>query len=72
MPWLHPGRSARVRVDGVPSGWLGELHPRLVRHFDLPAAPIVFELDLAALTTVPLPDARTGLPAARRCAATSP
>ena len=68
LPWLHPGRSASVRVSGVPSGWLGELHPRLVRHFDLPTAPSVFELDLAALTTVPLPDARmvSRLPSLRR------
>jgi phenylalanyl-tRNA synthetase beta chain len=68
LPWLHPGRSASVSVNGVPSGWLGELHPRLVRHFDLPTAPSVFELDLAALTTVPLPDARmvSRLPSLRR------
>jgi len=52
----------------VPSGWLGELHPRLVRHFDLPTAPSVFELDLGALTTVPLPEARmvSRLPSLRR------
>jgi len=68
LPWLHPGRSASVSVDGVPSGWLGELHPRLVRHFDLPTAPSVFELDLGALTTVPLPEARmvSRLPSLRR------
>ena len=68
LPWLHPGRSASVSVNGVPSGWLGELHPRLVRHFDLATAPSVFELDLAALTTVPLPDARmvSRLPSLRR------
>ena len=47
LPALHPGRSARVlRATARVAGWLGELHPRLVRHFDLPDAPIVFELDL--------------------------
>ena len=68
MPWLHPGRSAAVHVSGAVSGWIGELHPRLVRHFELPAAPTVFELELAALTTVPLPDARvvSRLPSLRR------
>ena len=55
MPWLHPGRSAEVRVDGTRAGWLGELHPRLVRHFQLSAAPSVFELDLSVLTDVPVP-----------------
>jgi phenylalanyl-tRNA synthetase beta chain len=54
-PWLHPGRSARITVAGSDVGWIGELHPRLVRHFDLPSAPVVFELDTAALAQVPLP-----------------
>ena len=29
-------------------GWLGEMHPRIARQFELPRAPVVFELDLAA------------------------
>ena len=40
-PWLHPGRGATVVIDGEACGFLGELHPRLVRHFDFPQAPIV-------------------------------
>jgi phenylalanyl-tRNA synthetase beta chain len=34
-PFLHPGRSARVLVDGEPAGWLGELHPGVAREWDL-------------------------------------
>ncbi|MCE2989935.1 MAG: phenylalanine--tRNA ligase subunit beta [Nitrosomonadaceae bacterium] len=49
-PALHPGRSAEIRVDGKPVGWLGELHPRWQQQFDLPSAPIVFSLSLAALS----------------------
>jgi phenylalanyl-tRNA synthetase beta chain len=66
--WLHPGRSAEVTIAGRSAGWLGELHPRLCRHFELPSAPSVFEVDLAALTTVPLPDAKpvSKLPSIRR------
>ena len=68
LPWLHPGRSAIVSINGVQSGWLGELHPRLCRHFDLPTAPSVFEVDLAALTSVPMPraDELSKLPPLRR------
>jgi len=44
-PVLHPGRSARVLLDGRPAGRLGELHPELVRRLDLEAAPLLFELD---------------------------
>ena len=67
-PALHPGRAARVLVDGAVVGWLGELHPRLVRHFELPRAPVVFELDLAALLARPMPAAATvpKLPVVRR------
>jgi phenylalanyl-tRNA synthetase beta chain len=66
--WLHPGRSAVVNLEGRDAGWLGELHPRVARHFELPVAPIVFELDLDALATVPLPEGRpvSRLPVVRR------
>jgi phenylalanyl-tRNA synthetase beta chain len=66
--WLHPGRSADVIVDGRVAGWIGELHPRLVRHFDLPAPPIAFELDAASLGKLPLPvgHAVSRFPAVRR------
>ena len=47
---LHPGRSARVLRDGQAIGWLGELHPSLVRELGFPAAPVLFEIDAAALS----------------------
>ena len=58
-PALHPGRSASIGIDGVNVGWLGELHPRLVRHFGLPRPPVVFELDAAALRKRSVPAACT-------------
>jgi phenylalanyl-tRNA synthetase beta chain len=67
-PALHPGRSARVLIGGEPAGWLGELHPRLVQLFELPPAPVVFELDLPPLLGRPKPSARSisRLPVVRR------
>jgi len=50
-PALHPGRLARVILGGYDAGWLGELHPRLLQKYDLPYAPMVFELNLDALIT---------------------
>ena len=55
LPWLHPGRAARVDMGGKPIGFLGELHPRIVRALDLPQAPIVFEVDLEPLSVAPVP-----------------
>jgi phenylalanyl-tRNA synthetase beta chain len=67
-PALHPGRSARVFVDGTEAGWIGELHPRLLRAFDLTAAPVLFELDQDRLTQRALPVGKTvsRLPVVRR------
>jgi phenylalanyl-tRNA synthetase beta chain len=48
-PALHPGRSARIDVDGQCVGFVGELHPRWRQAYELPSAPILFELDLPAL-----------------------
>jgi phenylalanyl-tRNA synthetase beta chain len=54
-PALHPGRSAFVEVGGAIVGFVGELHPRLQQKYELPKAPVVFELDLAPLLERPLP-----------------
>jgi phenylalanyl-tRNA synthetase beta chain len=54
-PALHPGRSARLVLQGSPIGWIGELHPRWVQQADLAHAPVVFELDVASISTVALP-----------------
>ena len=51
-PFLHPGRRARIVVDGFDVGFVGELHPLVAERFGV-AAPIgCFELDLDQL--VPL------------------
>jgi phenylalanyl-tRNA synthetase beta chain len=60
-PALHPGRSARVAVRDQAIGWVGELHPRWCQGYELPHAPVVFELDLDALLDRPVPTA-TPLP----------
>ncbi|MCK9515983.1 MAG: phenylalanine--tRNA ligase subunit beta [Ottowia sp.] len=54
-PAFHPGRCARVSVDGQPVGFLGELHPRWRQQWELPRAPVLFELELAAVLAHPLP-----------------
>ncbi|MCM8594861.1 phenylalanine--tRNA ligase subunit beta [Accumulibacter sp.] len=54
-PALHPGRSARVLLDGEPVGIVGELHPQWQQKYELPLVPVVFEIDLDALTRARLP-----------------
>jgi phenylalanyl-tRNA synthetase beta chain len=48
LPCLRPGRSAQIHRGAFAIGWLGELHPRLVRALGLPAAPLLFMLELEA------------------------
>jgi phenylalanyl-tRNA synthetase beta chain len=49
-PFLHPGRSAAVRTgDGRELGFLGELHPLVLREWDLEGPAAAFELDLDAV-----------------------
>src|SRR5438132_4078125 len=54
-PALHPGRSARVLVDGKPAGWVGELHPKWQQKYELPQPPVPFEVEAESLESVPLP-----------------
>jgi phenylalanyl-tRNA synthetase beta chain len=54
-PALHPGRSARILVDGKIVGVIGELHPRWLQNYELPQAPVLFEVDAQALRERELP-----------------
>jgi phenylalanyl-tRNA synthetase beta chain len=54
-PALHPGRSARVLVDGKAAGWIGELHPKWQQKYELPQPPVLFEVEAEPLESVPLP-----------------
>lgn len=48
-PALHPGQSARVWLEEECIGWIGTLHPKWRQAYELPAAPVMFELEMAAL-----------------------
>ena len=54
-PALHPGRCARILLDGRAIGVVGELHPRWRQAYELPQAPVLFELDWEAVLQRPLP-----------------
>ena len=54
-PALHPGRCARVLLDGKDIGVVGEVHPRWKQQYELTDAAVVFEIDLAALLATPMP-----------------
>lgn len=51
-PYMHPGRCARMYMDGRQIGELGEIHPDVQKNFGLPARAYVAQLDLDALRTL--------------------
>lgn len=54
-PASHPGRSARILLDGTAIGWLGELHPKWQQQYDMPTPAVWFEVQLGALMKSSLP-----------------
>ncbi|MBL8045601.1 MAG: phenylalanine--tRNA ligase subunit beta [Anaerolineales bacterium] len=49
-PTFLPGRTAELHINGQHAGWLGELHPRVREHYDLPnQAVLVADLDFEVL-----------------------
>lgn len=65
---LHPGRSAQVLQGDKAIGWIGELHPALQQKYELPLAPVYFEVDAEALQArnLPLYQEISKFPAVRR------
>ncbi len=55
-PAMHPGRCAKVLLNGQAIGFVGELHPQWRQAFELPTAPILFELALDAVLHRDLPE----------------
>ena len=56
-PALHPGQSARLYRNGIPVGWLGALHPELVRALGLTYPAVVFELETEKALAAVIPQA---------------
>lgn len=68
LPWLHPGRSARIEREGASLGHIGHLHPALLHALDIDQEVVVFELDAALLSQRAVPAARelSRFPSVRR------
>ena len=54
-PASHPGRSAKIVLEGHAIGWIGELHPQWLQQYDLPQAVVWFEVELVALLAASVP-----------------
>ena len=54
-PYFHPGVSAQYVVDGKMIAQYGELHPQVIKNFDLPGKVYMFEIDLEAVLSLTIP-----------------
>ncbi|QTS84113.1 phenylalanine--tRNA ligase subunit beta [Coxiella endosymbiont of Amblyomma nuttalli] len=54
-PALHPGQCAAIYREDRCFGYLGALHPTLVRELGLTRTPYLFEIELKAIETAMLP-----------------
>jgi phenylalanyl-tRNA synthetase beta chain len=48
-PFLHPGKSCNIYLDGVLVGYTGEVHPDVVEKIDLKNDAYIFEINLDIL-----------------------
>ena len=56
-PSFHPGRCAKVTVDGVDLGYMGQVHPLVAKNYDLDCEVYCAELSFTKLLQLRLPEA---------------
>ena len=49
IPYLHPGRQAKIMYDGVGIGFLGELHPQAAKNYEIGTRAYVAVLDMPSI-----------------------
>lgn len=52
IPYLHPGRQAKIIYDGVTIGFLGEIHPQVAKNYEIGTRAYLAVLDMPSI--VPL------------------
>ena len=57
-PAMHPGRCAAILLGDRLIGHVGELHPKWRQAYELPQAPLMFEMHLDAVLDRPVPEFR--------------
>ena len=56
-PSYHPGRCARVSIDGVDVGFMGQVHPLVCQNYDIDCEVYCAEIDFTKLFALRLPEA---------------
>ena len=55
-PSYHPGRCAKVTIDGVDVGYIGQIHPLTAKNYGIDTEVYCAEINFSALFDLQLPD----------------
>ena len=55
-PSYHPGRCAKVTIDGIDVGFMGQVHPLVAKNFGMDAEVYCAEIDFTKIFTLRLSD----------------
>ena len=56
-PSYHPGRCAKVTIDGVDVGYIGQIHPSVAKNYGIDCEVYCAEINFTLLSQLQLPDA---------------
>ena len=56
-PSYHPGRCAKVTIDGVEVGYIGQIHPLVAKNYDIDGEVYCAEINFTTLLNLQLPEA---------------
>ena len=55
-PSFHPGRCAKVTINGVEIGYMGQVHPLVAQNYDMDCEVYCAELNFTAMFALQLPE----------------
>ncbi len=56
-PAYHPGRCAKITVDGIDIGYMGQIHPLVAQNYDMDTEVYCAEINFTQLVDLQLPEA---------------
>ena len=56
-PSYHPGRCAKVTIDGIDVGYIGQIHPLVAQNYDIDCEVYCAQINFTALFDLQLPEA---------------
>jgi len=59
LSWLHPGQAAMVSIEETDIGWIGSVHPSILKQLEIKGPVLAFEVDINILSKREIPHTKT-------------